>query len=164
MKRALLLLVLTACGNAAAPDFAAGGVGAPPPAGPRLEVDAPVTFGLTFRNLRADGELLAVDVESTGSFAGVYGIALRLNLEGAKFVRAEAAASWPIVRAQASALVFSAQGLGGERTVPIGRLATIWFRPAAASGRVALDPLRSALVAEDGERRTLSVGAARWVR
>ncbi|MBL8955249.1 MAG: hypothetical protein JNK82_31030 [Myxococcaceae bacterium] len=169
MRRALLL-VLAACGTNVAPDFVTAGAGPsitllpPIPTGPRLAVTAPAGAGLTYHTLRADGDLLAVDLDATNDFSNVYGVAVRLHVGGGTFVRAEAATSWPIFRAEGGALVLSEQGTSSGRTVPAGRLATLWFRPVAASGELELDVRRSALVGADGARRAVAVGEARWSR
>mgnify|MGYP001481134299 CR=1 FL=1 len=163
MKRLLALLLLTACGTATVPGIELGGSGALP-TGPRLAVEPPAKPGLTWGNLRADGDLLAIDVTATESLSGVYGIALRLKLEGATFERAEAAESWDIFRAAHGALVFSAQGTAMERTVN-GRLATVWLRPSAELGRIDVDALRSAVIGADGKRRPdVGFGAVRFAR
>lgn len=162
MKR-LLVLLLVGCGTATVPGIELTGSGAVP-TGPRLAVEAPAKPGLTWGNLRADGDLLAIDVTATESLSGVYGIALRLKLDGATFERADAAQSWDIFRASNGALVFSAQGAAAERTVT-GKLATLWVRPTAELGRIDVDALRSAVVGADGKRRPdVGFGAVRFAR
>lgn len=162
MKR-LVVLVLMGCGTSTVPGIDLAGMGAPP-SGPRLAVEAPQTPGFTWGNLRTDGALLALDVTATHSISDVYGIALRLKLEGATFERAEAAEPWDIFRASGGALVFSEQGGAGGRTVK-GTLATVWLRPTADLGRIDVDLLHSAVVDPDGARRTgIGFAAARFAR
>lgn len=166
MRGSTWLLVLgllsMACGVPAG-SFEPSGL-APPGGGLTLVTEPTATRGLTWSNLRADGEQLTVDLVATESLNDVYGLALRLHLTGATFVKAEAAEAWPLFRAERGALVFSARGAGAGRVVRGGRVATVWLSPSAAAGRIELDLSRSALVGADGASRQVSMGAARWSR
>ena len=75
----------------------------------------------------------------------------------------------PLVAAQAPAAFASERAvyrerLALDRALRREAVATVWLRPTAGTGRVDLDPLRSAVVSGDGARRSIGLGAVRWAR
>ncbi|MBK7858952.1 MAG: hypothetical protein IPJ65_10110 [Archangiaceae bacterium] len=164
MKRiAVALLFLTACGREAR-ELTLQGTGLPPPV-PRLHAAPLSSEGLSFANLRRDGDLYAVDVVATGRLAGIYGLALRLELSGARWGRAQAARDWPLTRFEATRSgavgVLSEQGAAAPRTLEPGPVATLWLELTPSQpARLALDPSHSAALNAEAAALPVELGSA----
>jgi hypothetical protein len=157
MKRLALVLLAVSCS-------------APPPAktepqGPVLVADPSPGPALRFANLRPDGELYVVDVVVDAPVEDVYGVALRLRLDGVRFVRAEPVASdWTLQKTApvegGAVVALSSLGQVSGRTLAAGPLLTVWLEVKSA-GTLALEAKRSGLVTSTGGRAPVGFGTAR---
>jgi hypothetical protein len=171
MKRMLgFALLALGCGSPLAPRLDANGVAsvAVVPSTPRFElkVDPEEQKGMSWSAARIEGAQLAIDLVATDTLVGVYGLALRLEVTGARFARADVPGEWAISRAErttkGAVVVLSETGTNAGKQLS-GRVATLWFDlKVHEEGEVRFDAAHTALFNRDGAITPVAWANARW--
>lgn len=166
MKRLLLVgvLAMASC-NAPASGFEGASLSK---VAPHLQVElAGATEGLALLNPRVEGTQLALDLTALKPVPATYGLAMRVEVKGARFVRAESSQAWALSRFEATAKgavgVWSALGATMALVTLEGRIGTLWLElDGQTPGSARFDGLRTAVLDAQGQTVPMSWAGVSW--